>query len=76
MIPEDAHFLRARLRVDKDNKKWDTAEIKGLAETLKPVYVLQKGKWTRAKAGSFVSGVIIGERIELDLERDIWGLVE
>jgi membrane-bound metal-dependent hydrolase YbcI (DUF457 family) len=75
-IPKDAHFLRARLRVDENNKKWETAEIKGLAETLKPVYVLKKGKWKKAKVGSFVSGVIIGEKIELDLEGDIWELVE
>ena len=75
-IPKDAHFLRARLRVDENNKKWETAEIKGLAETLKPVYILKKGKWRKAKEGSFVSGVIIGERIELDFEGDIWGLVE
>jgi membrane-bound metal-dependent hydrolase YbcI (DUF457 family) len=75
-IPKDAHFLRARLRVDENNKKWETAEIKGLAETLKPVYVLKKGEWRKAKAGSFVSGVIIGERIELDFEGDIWELVE
>ena len=74
-IPKDAHFLRAKLRVE-ENKKWETAEIKGLAETLQPVYVLKKGKWRKAKAGSFVSGVIIGEKIELDFEGDIWGLVE
>ena len=75
-IPKDAHFLLAKLRVNENNKKWETAEIKGLAEILTPVFVLRKGKWRKAKAGSFVSGVIIGEKIELDLEGDILGLVE
>ena len=51
-------------------------KLKGLAETLKPVFVLKKGRWKRAEAGTFVTGVIIGQKIELNLERDIWDVLE
>jgi len=74
-IPKGGHFLRAKLRVTKD-EKWETMKLKGLAETLKPVFVLKKGKWKKAEAGTFVTGVIIGRKIELDLEKDIWEVLE
>jgi inner membrane protein len=65
-VPENGHFLRAKLRVS-ETEKWETMKLEGFAETDLPIFYLgTDGYWKKAEKGMIVTGTILGEKIELD----------
>ena len=62
--PEEAEFLRVKLRVTKE--RWDTMKLTGWAKTKTLAYFYDGAKWKYADAGDTVFGYVLAKRLEIE----------
>jgi membrane-bound metal-dependent hydrolase YbcI (DUF457 family) len=63
-LPEQAEFLRVRLRVS--DEKWQTLAMNGWARTRRELFFYDGEKWKHGPAGAIVFGYIVAKELELD----------
>jgi hypothetical protein len=68
-LPEEAEFLRVRLRVS--DEKWQSLDMRGWARTEQELFFYDGTKWKYGPPGSVVFGYIVAR--ELELETRQWG---
>ena len=64
-IPAEGMFLRAKIK-ESSSEHWQAVRISNYVETKNEVFVMVKGKWRKIPAGKYVSGYIIGKKLEFD----------
>jgi inner membrane protein len=62
--PEEAEFLRVKLRVTKE--RWDTMRLEGWAETKTLAYFYDGLKWKYARPGDTVFGYVLAQNLEIE----------
>jgi len=63
-VPDEAEFLRVKLRVTKD--MWDTMRLEGWAKTKTLAYFYDVGKWKYAEPGDTVFGYVLAQKLEIE----------
>jgi inner membrane protein len=62
--PEEAEFLRVKLRVTKDI--WDTMRLEGWAKTKTLAFFYDGSKWKYAGPGDTVFGYVLAKSLEIE----------
>jgi membrane-bound metal-dependent hydrolase YbcI (DUF457 family) len=62
--PDEAEFLRVKLRVSKDT--WDTMRLEGWAKTKTLAYFYDGSKWKYAAAGETLFGYVLAKKLEIE----------